>query len=193
MPPWLLELLKATGSVGMVDSLSQLSGVTPDFNRVKALQPLPGVHGAPVARVTQTGDKPTINITDQLFNQFAQPLPKGYRGSDYKPVDPNQKFGDTALQHEFGHVAIFTMTQPEVLDGFFKAYPGADGSESEKFADSFQNAFQFLRSGERDLTKLDDKTQLVAKALLKHPLYSQHPINEPARQLQQFINFLTGK
>lgn len=186
MPEWLKVLLAQQGSVGMVDTLAQLVGQMPEYQKLKTNRRI-NERGQTV-EVTGTAsinDKgiPVISLAPNVLAKYGSKLPEGY-GYGQTQADSTVRFGDAVVQHEFGHLAPFAGTSPSMTAGIFQAFP--DAETSEKYADSFQNAFQFLRSGRTDIEKLDPKCQILAKAILSHPLYQNHPLNQ-RQGVQGFI------
>jgi hypothetical protein len=92
------------------------------------------------------------------------------------------------LAHEFGHIADFRRSFPEVERDVKAATPEGE-SPVEHFADVYMTAVTFLQGEgsrapgtQRAIQALDRSLpgfQEVVGALLRHPLYERHPLNEP--------------
>ncbi len=168
MPPWLFALLQKSGSTGMVDSLSQLVGTQPGF--VQLAQVNPKVRGTTAGDLTANDQgQMQIGLTPYALQHFNSPMRSAYgETGNHLPVS----LGESVIQHEFGHIAAHS----PLLPAFEKIDP--DAENSEQFADRFQNAVQFLRSGKTDTSILKDaSTQQLVDVLLQQPLYLGHPIN----------------
>lgn len=173
MPEWLKALLMAQGSMGFADTLHTLVG-RPEYYQLANQQR----KGVPVGGGFQVSDdyRPTMGITPLIMENFGNVGAKLYPG--YQAVDPKQKLGDQVLGHEFGHMAVLGTRNFDLTDRLVAAYPGAQTTDKEGFADSFQNAVQFLRSHSTDIGILSPASQRIARALLQEPIYSKHPLNQ---------------
>lgn len=173
MPEWLKALLAAQGSLGFADTLSQVVG-KPEYFMMQDRQR----NGSPVGGGFQLTDDNVarMGITPTIMQHYGNVGAKLYPG--YKGADPRQKLGDMWLGHEFGHMAVLGTRNFDLTDRLVAAYPGAQTTDKEGFADSFQNAVQFLRSHSTDIGILSPASQRIARALLQEPIYSKHPLNQ---------------
>jgi hypothetical protein len=176
------------GSQGMIDSLSTLTGIHPGFSQLASSQAqVAQVNGNPVQLAGHISadekGRPVIGLTPATIDNFFTSKSSGYE-RDYTPVPA--KLGDAVISHEFGHLAALG----PLSDALFKIDPNADSSE--KFADHFQNAFQFLRGQSTDTKQLDSTTQKIVDVILASPLYENHPINQ-ARARDAQLKYLAGK
>lgn len=169
MPDWLRKLLIAQGSLGMVDSLSTLAGGAPEF--AKMMDARRGQEQV-AANFRDVNGVPTINLTPTFLQHFAR---QGMARPGYKAVDPNQSFGDYTLAHEFGHYIASGMAPNQSLG--LAVADQAIATNKEDAADAFQQAFQFLRSGQGNMSQLSPEAQKLAQALLQQDLYRNHPLN----------------
>lgn len=156
MPEWLKILLAANSSLGLVDTLQTLTGVTPSYERMTsnrlAGSVYPGAAGL------------TLGMSPKTIEDFSKSIPS--KGSS---------LGDFVIGHEFGHIAGSGMGNPALGDAFLKLDKSA--WKSEDFANEFASAVQFLRDGSTELGKLKPKTRKVVDILLTQDIYKQHPLN----------------
>lgn len=180
MPPWLIELLKKNNSLGLADTLNTL---VPNTQFSRATSPYNDKFRAGITNGNNIG-------LTKFFDYYFKDIGMGRQG--YKSVDPDQKFGDYVLGHEFGH----RLTHDTELGTEISQALGDDVPSTEKgyeeFADHFQNAIQFLRSNNLDSKKLTPQSRKIVNVLLKQKLYDKHPINQLSRSMVIISRLLTN-
>lgn len=177
MPEWLKQLLILHGSLGFADTLQQATQIPMNYERMQnrySDKQLAGNY-----RMDAAGN-PVLGFTPFFDANFAK---QGLGRAGYTPVDPNQKFGDYVLGHEFGHAALYG---GPLSPGLSNAM--GDSDDREALADNFQNAVQFLRKNTREgYDKLSPVQKQIAALLLGADIFKDHAINKQVAVLSSIL------
>lgn len=153
MPEWLKLLLAAQGSMGFADTLHTLLGTVPQY------QQMPNMFRGGGDVMAMAGFDRALNPTMSLTPEFSRQFNRRSQGT---------KRGEKFLAHEFGHLITGPGSKnPELGRMLIELDPENIQTEkgNEAFADDFQQAMEFLRSGGK--RKVSKKARQIADVLIQ--------------------------